>query len=205
MAIMNMYLKNPNLPAPTKLAHLSITTNVNYDRMVEFYSELLNMRTIVDINNVAVNMTLLGFDDEHHRIGILKLPAAQPQTGQMIGIEHSSWSFGTLDNLIAAVKSFDKRMSIWPAMSFHQGPVIALSYRDPDGNRVEVIADLFETQDEIVEYMQEKGRDPTFNSLLRFDFRKFIDLWESESHIEDLEKYETVHRLVENGTLKVNA
>lgn len=191
---MNKYLKNPDLPAPIKLAHISVTTTENYEKMVEFYSQLLNMRTILDMDNVAVKMTLLGFDDEHHRIGILKLPTGERPAPGTTGMEHSSWSFGTLDNLIAAVKSFDQRFGIWPAMVFHQGPIIALSYRDPDGNRVEVIADLLETQDDVVAYMQEKGSDPKFNSLLRFDLRKFIELRESDTPVEDLEKYETVLR-----------
>lgn len=198
---MNKYLKNPELPAPIKLAHISVTTTENYEKMVEFYSELLNMRTILDMDNVAVKMTLLGFDDEHHRIGILKLPQGERPAPGTTGMEHSSWSFGALDNLIAAVKSFDQRFGIWPAMVFHQGPIIALSYRDPDGNRVEVIADLLESQDEVVAYMQEKGSDPKFNSLLRFDLRKFIELREGDTPVEDLEKYETVLRLVEEGTL----
>ena len=200
MLAQEKFVQEAGAATPVKLSHVSIRSGENYERMVEFYRTLLNMRTVYEIRG-RILFNMLSFDDENHRVGIAKVPNVQRAELGRTGLEHSSYNYGSMETLIAAVKRFHEKTGDWPHHTVHQGPIIAVSYLDPDGNRAEMTYDIFESQAEIVQYFHDTYHDPSFNTLLRFDFAKMIALYEEGMPLAQLIRYETVLKLVEEGRL----
>jgi catechol 2,3-dioxygenase-like lactoylglutathione lyase family enzyme len=187
-------------PAPVKFSHVSIRSSENYERMIDFYRTLLNMRIVYEIKG-RIRFCMLSFDDENHRVGIAKIPNLQAAEPGRTGLEHSSFTYRSVEELFAAVKRFHAKTGAWPHHTVHQGPIIAVSYLDPDGNRAEIGCDLYETQAEVIQYFHDHFHDPSFNTLLRFDITKMFALQEEGMPLDELTRYETVVKLLEDGRL----
>jgi catechol 2,3-dioxygenase-like lactoylglutathione lyase family enzyme len=196
----NQFVHDPGLPAPIKLAHISIGSNENYEQMCDFYRDLLNMRVVYEIKGL-IRFCMLSFDDEHHRVGIAKLPHLTKAEPGRIGLEHSSWTYRSFEELFTVVKRYHAKTGQFPFRTVHQGPIVAVSYRDPDGNRVELICDVCESQEAIIQFMQDRFGDPTFNTLLPFDLAKMIELYDNGMPVEELTQYDMVLRLLAEGKL----
>lgn len=193
------FLNEPGSPAPVKFSHVSMPS-VNYDKMVDFYRTLLNMRVVYEIKG-RIHFCMLSFDDENHRIGIANLPHLLPKEMGRAGIDHVSFSYSSMQSMFAAIKLFKTKTGNWPLSAVHQGPIIAVSYRDPDGNRCEITADCYATQAEVIQYFHDTYHDPDFNTLLSFDIVKMIALADSGMPVDELTRYETVQRLLAEGQL----
>jgi catechol 2,3-dioxygenase-like lactoylglutathione lyase family enzyme len=194
------FVSEPGPPTPVKLSHVSIRSSENWERMVEFYVTLLNMRVVYTIRG-RILFCMLSFDDENHRVGIAKVPNIGRAEPRRTCLEHSSWNYGSMKELFAAVKRFHAKTGEWPDHTVHQGPIIAVSYFDPDGNRVELTADNYGSQAEIVQYFHDRYEDPSFNTLLRFDITRMIALYEEGMPLEELTRYEKVQELLAENRL----
>ena len=75
--------KVTSMPSPTKLHHLHIFSDKNYDKMVEFYRRLFNAE-IVRVNSNG--LTFITYDDHDHRVVIIKRPGAQRKPKNFIGV-----------------------------------------------------------------------------------------------------------------------
>jgi catechol 2,3-dioxygenase-like lactoylglutathione lyase family enzyme len=194
------FVTEADAPAPVKFSHVSIRSSENYERMIAFYRSLLNMRVVYEIKG-RIRFCMLSFDDENHRVGIAKIPNLQPAEPGRTGLEHSSFCYGSMDELFAAVKRFHAKTGEWPHHTVHQGPIIAVSYLDPDGNRAEITAEVYASQAEVVQYFHDHYHDPGFNTLLRFDITKMIALHEDGMPLDALTRYEMVMKLLEEARL----
>lgn len=194
------FTNEADAPTPVRLSHVSIRSSDNYERMIDFYRALLNMRVVYEIKG-RIRFCMLSFDDENHRLGIAKVPNLGRAEPRRTGMEHSSYSYGSMEELFAAVKRFHAKTGEWPDHTVHQGPIIAVSYFDPDGNRAEITSDICGSQAAIVQYFHDHYDDPTFNTLLRFDITKMIALYEEGMPLKELTRYETVLKLLADGRL----
>lgn len=72
--------------APYKLAHVVLRTN-KYEQMVKFYQTFFGAERRFGNESLS----LLGYDDEHHRIGIINLGIAN-KNPMTCGLEHISFT-----------------------------------------------------------------------------------------------------------------
>jgi catechol-2,3-dioxygenase len=138
--------------SPSKLSHLVLrTTKSQLRAMVDYYQTFLGA-TIAFENEIAA---FLAYDNEHHRVGILALAdaASVAVSGSSRGLEHVAFTFSTLDDLATSYEQ-RKVAGITPESCLNHGPTTSMYYRDPDGNRIEVEVDNFNTSEEAVAYMK---------------------------------------------------
>lgn len=154
----NGVAKKPH-PSPITLAHAVLrTTTENYTKMVEFYIRLLGASVVRDTGNLA----FLRYDEEHHRIAILASPESQPKSKTQVTVEvdHIAFTYGSLTALAQTYRSLRYGPEpLRPIWSVNHGPTTSLYYRDPDGNKIELQVDNFDSIEETDAFM----RGPLFS------------------------------------------
>jgi catechol-2,3-dioxygenase len=117
----------------------------------DWYCEVLDAHVV----HAGHGLTFITFDDEHHRIALLEVPAeiAKAKQPGAVGMHHVAFTFDGLDDLLDRYRQLAAR-GIEPAVPIQHGVTTSLYYRDPDGNFVEFQVDNFATADEATAYMQ---------------------------------------------------
>ena len=143
----------PPHPTPSLFAHAVLrTTTANYEAMIAFYMRLLNA-TIVHKTPV---LTFLRYDEEHHRIAIIQTPNVQPKPDGILhaGLDHLAFTYRTLPELAHVYTSLKTPAqhtahpgAILPIWCVNHGPTTSMYYRDPDGNKIELQVDNFESKE----------------------------------------------------------
>ena len=134
--------------SPSALAHVGIRTS-NFEVMVPWYQKFLGASIAYADNNIA----FLNYDEEHHRIAILKFPGTTDRIDSAAGYQHIAFSFNTLEDLTCAYQQRNL-IGISPSMAYNHGPTTSIYYKDPDGNNIETQVDNFETVDATNEFMR---------------------------------------------------
>jgi len=155
---MNLETSSRTLPrdaaiVPKKLAHLVLKTS-NYEAMVDWYLKVLNARVALAVPHVS----FLTFDDEHHRIAIVKVPRLAQHGPNTCGMDHIAFTYGDLGDLLATYKRLAAQ-GIRPRWPINHGMTVSLYYEDPDGNHLELQIDSFPTAQELQDYFE---HDPDY-------------------------------------------
>jgi catechol-2,3-dioxygenase len=116
--------------------------------MVDFYTTFLGGR----IAYGNPHLSFITYDEEHHRIGIVKIPGTGPKDIKSSGMEHVSFAFSTMKDLFLAYQQRKER-GIVPIWGVNHGPTTSIYYRDPDRNMIETQVDNFDTVEEANEFM----------------------------------------------------
>jgi catechol-2,3-dioxygenase len=161
------------VPSPTKLAHIVVRTS-RLAELKNWYLTLLGA-TVSYENEFVCFMT---YDDEHHRVGIVQLPGVTDTTPNPPppGLEHVSFTYGELGQLLATYQRL-KGLDIEPFWTINHGPTISIYYRDPDGNKVELQVDVFQTAEEANTFL-EKHYPENFMGII-FDPEEMIRKYEA--------------------------
>ncbi|MDT7632501.1 MAG: hypothetical protein QOI50_4431 [Pseudonocardiales bacterium] len=139
----------PTAPiSPYKLSHAVLRT-AHLDETIRHYELLLNARVILDQRPHAA---ALSYDEEHHRIALVAVPAAPVDhgTGEGIrmtddtgtvgldlsstpGLEHLAFTFESLGALLG-LYARAKAAGFKPVYWINHGPSLSIYYADPDGH-----------------------------------------------------------------------
>lgn len=164
---------------PAKLSHLVIRTG-DMARLRSWYLTVLSAR--VSYENELVCFAT--YDNEHHRIGIVQLPGASAGSGAPgTGLEHVSFAYTDLGTLLANYQRL-RALGIEPFWTINHGPTISMYYRDPDGNKVELQVDLFDTAEAVNEYLA-RYYPENFMGII-FDPEDLIRRYEAGEPLEEL-------------------
>ena len=128
---------------PSKFAHAVLRTN-KFKQMVDWYTTVL-LADIVYENDFLAFMT---YDDEHHRLAIAAFPGITDRAPNCAGLDHLAYTYSSLGDLVATYERL-KAAGITPAVPINHGLTLSLYYRDPDGNKVELQIDNFETMEQM--------------------------------------------------------
>ncbi len=147
---------------PAKFAHAVLATK-QFQPMVDWYTRVLQAE-VVHSNGM---LTFLTYDDEHHRIAIAAVPGLADKPPHSVGLDHLAFTYANLGDLVFTYERL-KQAGILPVMTINHGPTTSLYYRDPDGNRVELQIDNFDSVEELKEFfhsdaMQKNPIGVTFN------------------------------------------
>ncbi|KAJ9605986.1 hypothetical protein H2200_009835 [Cladophialophora chaetospira] len=137
--------------SPIKLAHIVLRTN-KFEEMCEFYKKFLGAGVEFE-NEVAC---FLRYDDEHHRIGILKLNGLFDSGRSAPGLEHIAFTFASLADLLKVWQQ-RKALGIEPAWCVNHGGTTSMYYEDPDGNKLESEVDNFDDDAELEKFIRSEN------------------------------------------------
>ncbi|MEM7271979.1 MAG: VOC family protein [Actinomycetota bacterium] len=142
--------------APAKLAHI-VLRSPRYEEVIDWYRTVLEAEVMVGTPAV----TFLTYDEEHHRIAVINAPGvadADPMAG---GVDHVAFTYETVDDLFITYERL-KGLGIEPHWTINHGPTLSFYYADPDGNRVELQIDVFDTNEAVNAWMAQSdfGTNP---------------------------------------------
>ncbi|OQV08539.1 hypothetical protein CLAIMM_12795 [Cladophialophora immunda] len=127
--------------SPNYFAHVVLQTN-NLKPMVDHYKKFLNAHASYE-NEFA---SFLTYDEEHHRIAIIQVPALAPKDPKRTGLHHMAFTYNNLEDFAVAYLQ-RKANGIEPVWCVNHGPTTSMYYDDPDGNRTEIQIDNFDTSE----------------------------------------------------------
>ncbi|MGH7897809.1 MAG: VOC family protein [Candidatus Binatia bacterium] len=133
----------PAAVRPSKLAHVVLRT-ARFRETRDWYLTVLSAEVAFENDDVA----FLRYDDEHHRLGIINAPDAPAPAKDAAGVEHVSFTFDRLEDLLATYLRL-KQGGIVPFWPIIHGPTVSLYYRDPDGGKVELQYDVLRTPEAV--------------------------------------------------------
>ena len=128
---------------PAKFAHAVLATK-QFKEMVDWYTTVLEAE-VVHSNAMLAFMT---YDDEHHRIAIAAVPGLADKPRHSVGLDHLAYTYANLGDLVFTYERL-RDAGIKPVVTINHGPTTSMYYRDPDGNRVELQIDNFESIEEL--------------------------------------------------------
>ena len=144
----------PRAGAPHKLAHVVFKTP-RIAEMIDWYTTVLDAVVVFADKRI----TFLTYDQEHHRIALIKVPRLLRIPGlvwkvhrKFFGIDHVAFTYERLSDLMAAHRRLADA-GIGPVWCINHGPTTSMYYEDPDGNRIELQVDNFATNRELVDWL----------------------------------------------------
>ena len=124
--------------SPAKFAH-AVCMTAQLAAMRHWYLAVLNA-TIAFEND---DLCFMSYDDEHHRIGLIRFDGIAPKAQQPTsGVDHLSFTYDELGDLFGTYLRL-KALGIEPYWNINHGPTTSMYYKDPDGNKVELQVDNF--------------------------------------------------------------
>src|SRR5262249_48586304 len=128
---------------PAKFAHEFLRNN-KLKQMFDWYKTVLQAEVVFE-NQMLAFMT---YDDEHHRLAIAAFPGIVDRAPRSAGLDHLAYTYASLGDLVATYERL-KSAGITPVAAINHGLTLAMYYPDPDGNKVELQIDTFETVEEL--------------------------------------------------------
>ena len=170
--------------APIKIAHYVLRTR-RFEEMIAWYEKVFEAQ--VQHQNPVI--AFLTFDEEHHRIAFVNLSVLEPdidepQVSHASGVDHVAFTYADLPTLMHTYKRLraEKITPYWP---IHHGITVSFYYKDPDGNRIELQAEVFATMAEGTAYMQSAAFEK--NSIgVNFDAEAFMADFDAGIPVEKL-------------------
>ena len=166
---------------PAYLAHVVFQTN-RIAEMCAWWRRLLAAKPMFSSDAIE----FITFDDEHHRIAILRRDTVEEKTkgAAQAGVHHIAFSYASLGDLVATYKRL-KREDVLPVRTIHHGISVSNYYLDPDGNRVELQVDAFRDKAALNQWLA--GRPFNDNPIgVLFDFEELVGRFEAGAAEEEL-------------------
>ncbi|KAI0004061.1 Glyoxalase/Bleomycin resistance protein/Dihydroxybiphenyl dioxygenase [Xylariaceae sp. FL0662B] len=133
--------------SPARLAHFVLRTP-RFKAMNAFYKAFLGAHA----SHESETLAFLTYDEEHHRIALLRVSDCGDKVRNSAGLEHVAFAFDTLGDLCTAYAQRRAR-GILPIWCVNHGPTTSMYYQDPDGNTLETQVDNFDTSAQANAYM----------------------------------------------------
>ncbi|KAF6830921.1 biphenyl-2,3-diol 1,2-dioxygenase 2 [Colletotrichum musicola] len=135
------------VPAPISIAHIGLRTR-NPDKLVAFYQNLLGARVVLANDYISV----LTWDEEHHRLAIIHDAAAVPKQPNSSGVDHIALQFASVKDLVQVYRQA-KDAGIAPDRCINHGVSTSLYYTDPDGNKIEALIEAYDDPEDVQRHM----------------------------------------------------
>jgi len=145
-------------------------------------------KTVLGAEPVFENAVLcfLTYDDEHHRLAILNTADAPGTPEGCAGVDHIAFTLASLGDLLSSYRRLEA-LGIQPVSCINHGPTTSMYYQDPDGNRVELQVDNFDTPEALKGWFARE--DFAQNPIgVTFDPEKLVERFRAGDPISELVK-----------------
>jgi len=195
------------VPKPQALIHVSIGTDENFEKMVDFYVKFFNC-TVTNYRDKRAQGSdggracFISFDEFDHRFALLERRGSTRAKGRA-GIAHAAFRYRSLKDLVALYRQA-KAWGIPIAHSINHGQSTSFYYNDPDGNEIETYIDNFDTPQECTHFKHWFQYRPGLDynmSAGAFDPEKMCKLVDEGHEEKFLRDRENVIKLKAEGKL----
>lgn len=137
---------------PKSFAHIVLQTR-QIEEMIKWYQTALGF----DVRFQHPVMAFLSFDEEHHRLALVNLSAIDPEGNRQVSaqtgtMEHYACTYNSGKELLTNYVRL-KALDIIPYWCVHHGMTLSMYYQDPDGNRIEFQAEVYENAETANEFL----------------------------------------------------
>lgn len=109
-----------SIAPPAKLAHFVLRTS-RYEEMLAWYQKVLKSHVVYGNEFLS----FLTYDDEHHRIAILKMDGLKDAVDGYSGVHHIAFTYNDLRTLFSNYESL-KAEGVEPVFVINHGPTTSL-------------------------------------------------------------------------------
>lgn len=162
------------------LHHYALTTT-RFEEMKDWYFKVLGMTPTFEssdptANNSGMNASWVTNDKANHRIGIVAMPNLTEDAEKQLHtkIHHVAYEYSTLDDLLDTYERLSE-IGIEPSVAFDHGATIALYYRDPDQNLIELNVDTFGNWEKSTAFMRDSPAFAEHPNGPRIDPRLLVE------------------------------
>jgi hypothetical protein len=235
--------RDRSYPAHLELLHVSIYhSGPGIDEMIRFYQVALNLRHVFRIDYGTWEFIALSNDDENHRVGFVNGYLEDPK--EFLGdrrqfeaeegrdprdlpqrpcrLEHTSWRYRDFESILLTAKRIYEETGTWPRTTRLSPVDLTIDYTDPDGHRLEMLAQFPSTRSEYLfglyqaqqrmaaraESGKPQGDEsdtfykPTYDSFyMPLNMEKLLGLYESGVPAAELQNRENAEKLKAEGKL----
>lgn len=167
--------------APYKMGHVAVRTS-RLEEMLDWYGIVLE----AEIAFRNEDMGFITYDDEHHRLAIVRMPDLVTPAKNTSGMEHMSFTYENMGDLLATYRRL-KALGIEPFWTIIHGPTTSMYYKDPDQNKVELQIDNFASAEEVTEYFATGAYLENPMGII-FDVEEMIEKYESGVPFKEIVK-----------------
>ena len=166
--------------SPVKLAHFVLRTS-RYDELVNWYKTVFGAHAAFE-NEM---LTFLTYDEEHHRVAILRMPDLGEQPAGIAGVHHVAFTYASLGDLMSQYARL-RDLGIKPVFVVNHGPTTSLYYADPDGNQLEFQVENYDTIEESTQFFfsKEFAENPIGVEFDPEDLLKRLNAGEDETKLK---------------------
>jgi hypothetical protein len=148
--------------------------------MVDWYVAVLSARVVQGNDRIS----FLTYDEENHRVAIVRMDDLDPQPPFSAGVDHVSYTFQDLGDLLGTYRRL-KAIGIEPRWPINHGVTTSFYYQDPDGNKVELQFENFPSDEELNAYIaSEEFARNTLGGL--FDPEDLIQRYEAGEPVANI-------------------
>jgi catechol 2,3-dioxygenase len=166
------------------LHHVNLKTT-RMPELIEWYGKVIG----VEVMHQAPGGAWLSNDAANHRLALLAVPGLKddPEKTKHTGMHHSAYEYPSFDDLM---HTFDRLRAngIEPAFCLDHGMTLSMYYRDPDGNYVELQADVFGDWAKSKAYMQSSPEFEANPIGVFFDPARLHEAYKSGRSLDELHR-----------------
>ena len=121
--------------------HHALLKTSRMQEMIDWYAAVVGIEPVFQAPGIA----FLSNDGANHRISLAGGPQFRdnPQFRTFAGLHHLAFEYASVDDLLDSWRRMRDKYGYEPHVAVHHGMTLSFYYVDPDGNSVELQADVF--------------------------------------------------------------
>jgi catechol 2,3-dioxygenase len=121
--------------------HHALLKTPRFQEMIDWYAAVVGTEAVFQAPGIA----FLSNDGANHRISLAGGPQFRdnPQFRTYAGLHHLAFEYASIDDLLDSWQRLSDDYGYEPHVAVHHGMTLSFYYVDPDGNSVELQADIF--------------------------------------------------------------
>ena len=121
--------------------HHALLKTARMQEMIDWYAAVVGIEPVFQAPGIA----FLSNDGANHRISLAGGPQFRdnPQFRTYAGLHHLAFEYASADDLLDSWQRLQDDYGYEPHVAVHHGMTLSFYYVDPDGNSVELQADVF--------------------------------------------------------------
>jgi len=128
-------------PVKRPVFHHALLKTARMQEMIDWYAAVVGTEAVFQAPGIA----FLSNDAANHRISIVGNPQFRdnPDFRKFAGMHHLAFEYAAVDDLLDTWQRLHDEYGYEPHVAVHHGMTLSFYYVDPDGNSVELQADVF--------------------------------------------------------------